>query len=343
MNKLTTAPPSELSLQKKLFQQIKNGLGSHLSLVEEVADLLGISTDSAYRRLRSETPVSLEEAAILCKHFHIALDEIIPQPQEAVIFRRFSIHEQALTFADYLRYSREYFEKMRLIKHCMCYYAAKDIPVFYHFMFPPLGKFKLFFWLKTVKGVPEFKNLPFSFESIPDEYMKLSNAISDSYFQTPGVEIWNEETTNSTLRQIYYYHEAGLFADPAIPLALVDQLEQLVKHVHLQAETGQKLLHTATPAAVPVKFELYHNEVLLLDNTILHQADSFSSVLVSYNAIDYLTTTNHAFCHEVYRWLQIQMEKSVLISKISEKERNRFFNKMYENIKQHRKKMQEQR
>lgn len=341
MNKTTTPPVSELTLQQKLFHQIKYTLSSHLSMVEEVAEVLGISTDSVYRRLRSETPVSLEEAALLCRHFKINLDEVIPQPQETVLFRRFSIHEKALSFADYLAHSRDYFEKLRLMKNCQCFYAAKDIPVFYHFMFPPLGKFKLFFWLKTVKGAPEFKNLPFSFESIPDQYMKLSNVISASYFQTPGVEIWNEETTNSTLRQIYYYYEAGLFADNTIPLVLINQLEQLVQHVHRQAETGQKFLYDASPAPVPVKFELYHNEVLLLDNTILHQADSFSSVLVSYNAIDYLTTTNPAFCHEVLRWLQIQMEKSVLISKISEKERNRFFNKIYDNIKQTRKKCTE--
>jgi transcriptional regulator with XRE-family HTH domain len=339
MNKPDTFLGSEITYQKKLFHQIKNVLPSHLSLAEEIADILGISTDSAYRRLRSETPVSLEEAAALCKHFKISLEEIIPQPEEAVTFRRFSIHEKALTFADYLIYSRDYFEKWRSQKNSKCLYAAKDIPVFYYFMFPAIGKFKLFFWLKTIKGVPDFKNLPFSFDNIPDQYMKLSYAISDSYFQTPGVEIWNEETTNSTIRQIYYYYESGLFADNTIPLALIDQLEELIRHVQKQAETGQKFFGGASPVPTSAKFELYYNEVLLLDNTILHQTDSLHSVLISYNAIDYLTTTNHAFCNEVLRWLQIQMEKSVLISKTSEKERSRFFNKIYENIKQLRKKI----
>ncbi|HWJ28660.1 MAG TPA: hypothetical protein VNS32_19105 [Flavisolibacter sp.] len=36
-------------LQSQIFQYIKNRLASHLSLVDEVASVLQISTDSAYR------------------------------------------------------------------------------------------------------------------------------------------------------------------------------------------------------------------------------------------------------------------------------------------------------
>jgi hypothetical protein len=311
----------------------------HLSLVEEIAETLHISTDSAYRRLRCETPVTLEEAAVLCNRFKIAINEIVAPPEEIVTFNRFSVNEESLRFAEYLKFSLQYFEKLKDQKNSQCIYAAKDIPVFYYFMYPQLACFKLYFWLKTIKGVPEFKLTSFSYDIIPEQYMKLSYAVARNYFETSGIEIWNEETTNSTLRQINYYHEAGLFADNSVPLLLLDQVEQLIRHVHLQAETGTKVFDTS---ALPgkVSYELYYNEVLLLDNTILTKSDNMCSVLVSYNAIDYLTTTNTVFFKEVYRWLEIQMEKSALISKSSEKERNRFFNRIYENIKKQKKKIE---
>jgi hypothetical protein len=330
-------PNSEdASLQKNLFDRIRQKVSVHLSFVEEIAEVLTISTDSAYRRLRCETPVTLEETVALCRHFKIALEEIIPQPQEAVTFNRFSIHEESLQFADYLTHSLQYFETFRGLKNNRIIYAAKDIPVFYHFMFPQLASFKLYFWLKTIKGSPEFKNTGFSFDIIPPPYITLCNAISRSYFRIPGIEIWNEETSNSTLRQINYYYEAGLFPDKSVPLLLLEQVELLIRHVHTQAENGSKLFeHTQTA----VSYELYYNEVLLLDNTIFARSDQVSSVLISYNAIDYITTTNESFCKEVLNWLDIQMQKSALISKTSEKERNRFFNKIYDAIRQLKKKI----
>ena len=50
-----------ISVQQKFFLEIKNQLPSHLSLVDEIADLLNISPDSAYRRIRGEKPIDFEE------------------------------------------------------------------------------------------------------------------------------------------------------------------------------------------------------------------------------------------------------------------------------------------
>ncbi len=45
----------ETDLQKELFISIKNALPFHISLVDTIADLLNISYDSVYRRIRGET------------------------------------------------------------------------------------------------------------------------------------------------------------------------------------------------------------------------------------------------------------------------------------------------
>ncbi|UOQ69020.1 helix-turn-helix domain-containing protein [Hymenobacter volaticus] len=43
--------------QSLFFQHLKSHVPAHKALVEEVADLLGISTDSAYRRIRARSPL----------------------------------------------------------------------------------------------------------------------------------------------------------------------------------------------------------------------------------------------------------------------------------------------
>ena len=42
----------KLALQQQLFSQIKNRVAEHVSAVDEIAGLLEISADSAYRRMR---------------------------------------------------------------------------------------------------------------------------------------------------------------------------------------------------------------------------------------------------------------------------------------------------
>ncbi len=48
------------SVQQVFFQHIKSNLADHLSMVDEVAELLNISNDSAYRRIRGEKPCLLK-------------------------------------------------------------------------------------------------------------------------------------------------------------------------------------------------------------------------------------------------------------------------------------------
>ena len=66
---------AENDIQNQLFNQIKDRLPENLSLVDEIADLLEISNDSAYRRIRGDKALEFEELGKLAKHFKISLDD----------------------------------------------------------------------------------------------------------------------------------------------------------------------------------------------------------------------------------------------------------------------------
>src|SRR6476661_7613444 len=73
-------------LQQQLFGYIKN-LQPHLSLADELCDLLDISHDSAYRRIRGEKPLSLSELKVICEKYNIALDQVLQLNSGTVVFR----------------------------------------------------------------------------------------------------------------------------------------------------------------------------------------------------------------------------------------------------------------
>src|SRR5882757_9362245 len=89
-------------LQQQFFNYLKNELPSHLSLVDELCDLLDLSTDSVYRRIRGEKPVTLLELKKLCEHYHISLDQVLLLKNDSVVFHAPEINKESLDFTEYL-------------------------------------------------------------------------------------------------------------------------------------------------------------------------------------------------------------------------------------------------
>ena len=70
-------------IQIRLIRLIRDQLPAHVSLVDEIADLLEISTDSAYRRIRGEKPLSLHELQKLAGTYQISLDDLLGNPSNS--------------------------------------------------------------------------------------------------------------------------------------------------------------------------------------------------------------------------------------------------------------------
>ena len=88
--------------QEFLFQRIKELLPPHVSMVDSVADILHVSSDSAYRRIRGETPVVLDEARELCRHFKLSLDQILNVQGNATLFQNVRISLKDYSYEKYL-------------------------------------------------------------------------------------------------------------------------------------------------------------------------------------------------------------------------------------------------
>jgi hypothetical protein len=54
--------------------------------VDEIAGLLNISNDSAYRRIRGEKGIGFDEIRTLCSHFKVSLDQLFHLNSESIIF-----------------------------------------------------------------------------------------------------------------------------------------------------------------------------------------------------------------------------------------------------------------
>ncbi len=315
------------TIQQTLFQQIKNALPAHQSLADEVAELLQVSNDSAYRRIRSETMLTLDELVLLCSRYQLSADSLLQVNSNTILFSGQQTDFSNFKLEQHLQYILAQLQHLASFSNCRMYYLAKDVPVFHYFNFSELAAFKFYAWLKTILHNTEYNNKKFVLsEAVNTQWQQLSSQIIQTYSRIPSEEIWSLETINSTIRQIEYCREALLFDTEDTVTLLYQQLMQLIQHIEEQSSAGYKFMPGSGQAAAGGELKLYYNGALLGDNTILMQMDGSSRVYLNHAILNYINTGNEAFCNYTHAAVQTIIKKSTLISAVGEKDRNKFFN-----------------
>ncbi|HEX6180346.1 MAG TPA: hypothetical protein VFZ47_03825 [Chitinophagaceae bacterium] len=320
------------SIQQELFQRIKSKLPADASVADEVASLLGISADSAYRRMRAEKPLTFDELYTLSSHFRISLDELMNISAGAFLFqgnllnaKTFGGHEHFKSMLQMLSYFKSFKQKE-------FYYLCKDVPIFYHFLSKEIAAFKYFFWMKTIFEFPEFTNKRFSFDSYPEDISAIGEQILEVYNQIPSVEFWNVENINIGIRQVEFYRDSRMFESDTDALKIYEGWEKVIDHLKSQAELGYKYSY-GDPDKTPISpFKVYFNEVILGDNSMMAILDGAKSALLPHTVINYMVTRDAVYCENMYGYIQRLARRSTLISEVSEKERSKFFRILKERI-----------
>jgi hypothetical protein len=322
------------TVQSLFFQHLRSHLPPHLALVDELADLLGISNDSAYRRIRGEKLLDLSELRTVAAHFRVSLDQLLNLQSDAVLFTGKPAAQTPVTLEDWLTQMLGQLQLMNSFGQRHVYYLLKDIPPFYHFQIPELAEFKMFFWMKSILHYDSLKGVRFRFGD--PQYASghgLCQRIVALYSQLPTTEIWNAESINSTLRQIEFYHQAGAFASVDDARLLYEKVAELLSALEYQAEVGVKCV-LKQPGREALPYRLFVNELILGDNTLVVELDNIRLTYLNHSVLHFLGTRDEGFNDFMFANLVNLMKKSTLVSGVGEKERSQFFNAMRDNVSQ---------
>ena len=324
------------SAQSILMDKIKAGLPANISFVDELGDLLKVSQDSAYRRMRGETMLSIEEIAILCKHYKISFDAFISnENKNLVTFTYHQLSSHVNSFRDYLEnMKRDFGNVLKFPENDrQVIFAAEDIPVFQHFAHPYLTAFKIFYWNKSILNSKDYEDKKFETVHVDEELIALAKDIYDAYAKINSIEIWSDDTVTSTLKQIEFYWDAGAFSSKEDALKVCEELNLLFARVSKQAEMNKKLDSSNKPVGLENSYALYHSDVMIGNNCVMSQMGEMKGAYISYHTFNVMLTTNPSFCNETDLWLKNLIRKSNLISGVAEKQRYRFFKRVDESLK----------
>ena len=148
---------------------------------------------------------------------------------------------------------------------------------------------------------------------------------------------------NKTVRVLAPASVANLVCGfDVLGMSLTDPADEMV--ISLSDTPGLRITHT-DPFGLPEEpekkmapFQMYFNEIIILENSVLAQLDGSKAAFIVHNVLNVLMTRDPRFCDNMSTYIQNLIKKSTLISTVSERERSRFFKHLRQRIagrKQH--------
>lgn len=310
--------------QDKLLKAIRQKLKKSVSLIDEIAAILNISYDAAHRRVSQKSKFSIEETISLCRHYSLSMDLLFTGEENVIVQKTSEIR----SIQDMENYFKESSEKLKDYLHMpdtVMYYSAKDIPLFYTIGGTLLSKFKLYVWLNLLSGTQNqdsFENF-----SITSSLLEYTSGLKAVYDKVEVNEVWNDTTINSTLQQVYYFFQSGLLSLPNA-IALCEDLKKIL------ATAEERCSKTDTG------FNLYYNELLILNNNVLLSAKQQQSLFVPYTMLGYFITADKTTCQNALDFFRHQVRSSKSLNQSGTRDRKLFFNRAHQKIDFYLQKMQ---
>ncbi|WP_336514654.1 helix-turn-helix domain-containing protein [Pollutibacter soli] len=325
---------SQQSIQQLLFDTIKSRYPANKSLVSELATILNISQDSAYRRMRGEKTITLEEVQSVCVRFGISVDQLMHQKSQNYLFQDHGIGEGNLSFNEQLELHFAELSQIKKSSSAELFFFTRDISIFYFYQFPELLAFKYFYWMKSVFGHPDYQRLKFAINDELNKYSGMGVKAAKSFTEIDGTEIWSLENISQILQQFRYLRELQLFSDPSELSKLYHALIRMIDHIEMQADAGKKFFSGKAPDEHSGRFNLYINEFMHGGNNILVRAGEHWMAYINHSIMNYLRTEDPEFCTYVKQRIQEVMKRSDLISGTGEKLRRQFFNRLRDRVRE---------
>ncbi len=314
------------SIQSHFIEKLKEILPPGIGLAEELSDVLSISLDSAYRRIRGETEISIDELYLLTKKYTLSIDDVFSNQNDTVTFAYTKLTDSEKNFEIYLNRLSQHLNRINTFEKKRIHYVAEEIPLFYSFFSEKLTEFKLFYWQRSVLNIEHYQQQKFNWGVVPQSLVQLAHQLYKDYLTIPSVEVWTDETVLTGIKQILFYFESGILTNEQT-LVLLEEYKQMITVVQQFAENGSKQKGHKGDS-----YQLYNSEVVLGTNCIYVIMGEARYSYISFNTLNSLTTTNPEFCEETEHWMRNLERKSTLISGVAEKQRYQFFSKMYKVI-----------
>lgn len=316
-------------MQDQFIKFLKAKSQKNTSFADEIASVLDIGYDAAYRRINSNTSLTFEEGIKLAKHYKISLNKLFEVGNQNTIVAELSPRLIDLNGLEaWMIQSFNNLFPLTRLKNALIIYSAKDLPIFHTLKDSYLSRYKMYVWLKDVNVNMNKNQISFDefIETIPESLLQNVFKLGELYKNINISEIWNNTTINGSLQQVMYHYEAGLLSKESA-LHICNDIEDLFKLLEKQV-----IHQSITGSKGKAVYNLYLNEVHTMSNTIMIITPQQKAFFTPFTILSYFKIDHQPTCDIMYGFLENFMNNSKLLVNTGEKDRTLFFNRMHRKI-----------
>lgn len=310
------------SEEEKLFSFIKEKLPENISFIEEISDVLDISYDAAYRRVKGKTALTLSETLKLTTHYNFIMCDVFSEKKEIITVSKTDSVNSIEELKNYFEFAINEIKEISKFKKADLLFAAKDLPFYYSSVL--FSKFKMYTYLSVLSDKFKFEKLPFKDFDKDNVLVSTITKAEKCFEDITTTEIWNENTLTSSINQILYFFKIKLVSKTEA-INICKDLRSIIKRIENQCISEKRGSGTK-------KYELFNNELLNLNNTVFLRAEKQKKLYIPFTSLSYLKVSDKATCETIEKYFLRQLHFSKLLSGNAGVERTIFFNSLYERI-----------
>ena len=304
-------------LKKRIIAHILKSIPKNQKPVSYLANVLNISRESAYRRLRGDIPLTMEELIVLAANLGFSIDAIYDIEKQNQAFYDFSRTEKKDT-ADFfllmLKKYNELLEKMKYAQKIETMMAFNTFPPPFFTNHPYLFKFMYYKWLLQNNG--DQRNKPYSETLIPEEAAALQRKIQENIIIGNDVTlILDTNIFFNLIKEIQYFYQRKLLSKEEIFL--------LKEDVSYFIEMYEEIVQTGDYGSARV--QIYLSPLCVNSNMVYYAYDSSVEPLFWIFTINPAVIRNTGIISMQLKWFSNLRQQSALITQSNEIKQAEFF------------------
>ena len=304
-----------------LIDKIKDLLPPHIKLPEFLVNTLGISRQSAYRKINGEMTFSFEQVSLLSRELGFSMDEIAGLQNEDLSLFGLSKNippTPQVTFENMLERYYEILVKRYKNKNSGVIVAMNRLPFLLAIPYKNLFRFFYYKWTHRISDV----SLDYNFSEVvlPQKIIDLCSRIekylplvdNNTYIIDPNV-FYN------SLVEIQYYYRRKLIDEEGLS-AIKDDLSAMI-------DMTEKVIRKGKHPEITTRFDYYLSKLPIENNSFyIWYNDTRESYFWIYPA-DYVSSKDPYACSIHQNWLESLKKFCALASQSNEELQSEYFRK----------------
>lgn len=313
------------TLNETLISKIDIYLPNNTKRIPFLMDLLNLSRESVYRRIRNEIPFTFEEITDISLKLGFSVDEVIGQNSKNRILFDTPISESSDPSAIYssiLDNSSDIYKRMQKDHKLHTIFTTNYLPLNFCIQFDELAKFHYYKWIHQTQDVPlnfyrsEFI-IPSQISTIHKQYRYAVSKVNSM------IVILCPNTIITSIKEIIYFYKRRLITRDEF-LLLQNDLNLLIENLEISTQKGINENGT--------KIRLFYSTLNITSNCTWFNNGNETGVQLWLGS-EPVNIYNRMISKKQQNWMESLLKYCTLISQSNEIQRSDFFNQQYEYIR----------